>query len=110
MTGRGSTVPAGAGEDLLRQRRGRDRADYRRLVRGRAGTGPPIRRRWRRSSAHRPQPGHAAGPCGELAAEYGVTAQIVPADLNRPGSPDQIVQMLAWRQTDVDVLANNAGF
>jgi hypothetical protein len=47
---------------------------------------------------------------GELAAESGVTVEVVPADLSRPGSPDQIVETLAQRQTDVDVLVNNAGF
>jgi short-subunit dehydrogenase len=36
--------------------------------------------------------------------------EVVPADLSRPGSPDQIVETLAQRQTDVDVLVNNAGF
>ena len=41
---------------------------------------------------------------------YRPTAQVVPADLSLPGSPDQIVQTLAQRQTDVDVLVNNAGF
>ena len=41
---------------------------------------------------------------------YRPTAQVVPADLSLPGSPDQIVQTLAQRQTEVDVLVNNAGF
>jgi len=45
-----------------------------------------------------------------LAAESGVTVEVVPADLARPGSPDQIVQTLAERQIEVDVLVNNAGF
>ena len=47
---------------------------------------------------------------GELAAECGVTVEVVPADLSRPGSPDQIVATLAQRHIDVDVLVNNAGF
>ncbi len=47
---------------------------------------------------------------GELSAEYGVTVEVVPADLSRPGSPDQIVETLAQRHIDVDVLVNNAGF
>ena len=46
----------------------------------------------------------------ELAARYGVTAQVLPADLTEPGSADQIVQTLAQRQTVVDVLVINAGF
>ena len=46
----------------------------------------------------------------ELAAESGVTVEVVPADLARPGSADQIVQTLAQRQIEVDVLVNNAGF
>jgi len=39
-----------------------------------------------------------------------VTVEVVPADLSRPGSPDPIVETLAQRHIDVDVLVNNAGF
>ena len=46
----------------------------------------------------------------ELAAESGVTVEVVPVDLARPGSADQIVQTLAQRQIEIDVLVNNAGF
>jgi hypothetical protein len=47
---------------------------------------------------------------GELAAKYGVQAEVLPADLSRPASPDEIVETLAQRHIDVDVLVNNAGF
>jgi short-subunit dehydrogenase len=47
---------------------------------------------------------------GELTAECGVTVEVVPADLTRSGSPDQIVETLAQQQIDVDVLVSNAGF
>jgi len=47
---------------------------------------------------------------GELAATYGVTAQVVPADLSRPASPGEIAEALTQRQIQVDVLVNNAGF
>jgi uncharacterized protein len=46
----------------------------------------------------------------ELAAKYGAEAQVVPADLSRPESPDEIVATLAQRHIDVDVLVNDAGF
>jgi uncharacterized protein len=47
---------------------------------------------------------------GELAAKYGVQAQVLAADLSRPGSPREIADALAQRRIDVDVLVNNAGF
>jgi short-subunit dehydrogenase len=46
----------------------------------------------------------------ELAAGYGVKAQVVPADLSRPAGPREIVETLAQRHIEVDVLVNNAGF
>jgi hypothetical protein len=46
----------------------------------------------------------------ELNANYGVEAQVIPADLSRPASPDEIVEVLAQRGIAVDVLVNNAGF
>ena len=46
----------------------------------------------------------------ELAARYGVQAQVLPADLSRPASPGEIADALAQRHIDVDVLVNNAGF
>jgi short-subunit dehydrogenase len=47
---------------------------------------------------------------GELAAKYGAEAQVVPADLSRPASPGELVEALAQRHIEVDVLVNNAGF
>ena len=47
---------------------------------------------------------------GELAAGYGVQAQVVPADLSQPAGPGQIMEALAQQHIDVDVLVNNAGF
>jgi short-subunit dehydrogenase len=47
---------------------------------------------------------------GELAAEYGTAAEVVPADLSRPAAPDQVIEALAQRHLEVDVLVNNAGF
>ena len=46
----------------------------------------------------------------ELCANYGAGAQVVPTDLSRPASPREIVEALAQRHIDVDVLVNNAGF
>ena len=110
MTSTGSTAPAGAGEDLLRQHRGEtvlitgaSSGIGRELARQFAGDGADLVLIARSEDTLREL-------AGELAAEYRVTAQVVPADLSRPGSPDQIVATLAQRQTDVDVLVNNAGF
>ena len=47
---------------------------------------------------------------GELATEHGVRAQVVPADLSQPSGPGEIMEALAQRHIDVDVLVNNAGF
>ena len=47
---------------------------------------------------------------GELAAGSGAAVEVVPADLARPGGAGLIVQTLAQRHIEVDVLVNNAGF
>jgi short-subunit dehydrogenase len=47
---------------------------------------------------------------GQLAAEYGVQAQVLPADLSQPAGPGEIMQALAQQDIEVDVLVNNAGF
>jgi NAD(P)-dependent dehydrogenase (short-subunit alcohol dehydrogenase family) len=110
MTGTGSTTPAGAGEDLLRRHGGEavlitgaSSGIGRQLARQFAGDGAELVLIARSEDTLREL-------AGELTAEYGVTAQVLPADLTLPGSPDQIAQTLAQRQTDVDVLVNNAGF
>ena len=110
MTGTGSTVPAGAGEDLLRRHRGEtvlitgaSSGIGRELARQFAGDGADLVLIARSEDRLRDL-------AGELTAEYGVTVEVVPADLSQPGSPDQIVETLARQQTDVDVLVNNAGF
>jgi uncharacterized protein len=45
-----------------------------------------------------------------LAANYGVQAQVLTADLTRPESADEIAQALTRQGVQVDVLVNNAGF
>jgi uncharacterized protein len=45
-----------------------------------------------------------------LTAEYGVRAQVLAADLSRPGSAGEIAETLARQGLQVDVLVNNAGF
>jgi short-subunit dehydrogenase len=110
MTSTGSTAPAGAGEDLLRQHRGETV-----LITGASsGIGRELARLFAADGADLVLIARSEGRlrelAGELAADYGVTAQVVSADLSRPGSPDQIVETLAQQQTDVDVLVNNAGF
>src|SRR5215510_6158039 len=110
MTGTGSTAPAGAGEDLLRRHRGEtvlitgaSSGIGRELARQFAGDGADLVLVARSEDRLREL-------AGELAADYGVTAQVLHADLARPGSPDLIMQTLAQRHIDVDVLVNNAGF
>ena len=45
---------------------------------------------------------------GQLAAEYGARARVVPADLSQPAGPGEIIQALAQQHIEVDVLVNNA--
>jgi NAD(P)-dependent dehydrogenase (short-subunit alcohol dehydrogenase family) len=108
MTSTGSTAPAGAGEDLLRRRRGETV-----LITGASsGIGRELARLFAGDGADLVLIARSEDTLRELAreltADYGVTAQVVPADLSRPGSADQIVETLAQQQTDVDVLVNNA--
>src|SRR6516165_9972113 len=110
MTGTGSTAPAGAGGDLL-PRRGGETV----LITGASsGIGWELARQFAGDGADLVLIARSEGRlqelAGQLASEYGVTVQVVPADLSRPGSPDQIVEALAQRHIDVDVLVNNAGF
>ncbi|WP_235929589.1 SDR family NAD(P)-dependent oxidoreductase [Cellulomonas citrea] len=46
----------------------------------------------------------------ELTAEFGVTAQVLTADLAEPGAPAGLVAELAERGLTVHALVNNAGF
>ncbi len=46
----------------------------------------------------------------ELAGKHQTQAQLIPADLSRPGSAGEVADALAQRHVDVDVLVNNAGF
>jgi len=46
----------------------------------------------------------------KLAAEHGIRAQALAADLTRPGSSGEIADTLARQGVQVDVLVNNAGF
>lgn len=46
----------------------------------------------------------------ELAAKHGIEVHVLPADLTRPAGPSEIVEALAQRHIDVDVLVNSAGF
>jgi len=110
MTGTGSTAPAGAGEDLL----GRHRGETVLITGASSGIGRELARQFAGDGADLVLIARSEDRlrelAGELTAEYGVTVEVVPADLSRPGSPDQIVETLAQRNIDVDVLVNNAGF
>jgi short-subunit dehydrogenase len=110
MTGTGSTAPAEAGEDL----QGRYRGETVLITGASSGIGRELARQFAGDGADLVLVARSEDRlrelAGELSAESGVTVEVVPADLARPGSPDLIVQTLAQRHIDVDVLVNNAGF
>lgn len=47
---------------------------------------------------------------GELRGRFGVSAEVIPADLSVPGAPGEIDAALRAPSIEVDVLVNNAGF
>jgi len=111
MTGAGSTVPAGAAAEAPLLRREGETV----LITGASsGIGRELARLFAGDGADLVLIARSEGRlhelAGELADEYGVEAQVVPADLTRPASPGEIVEGLAQRHIDVDVLVNNAGF
>jgi short-subunit dehydrogenase len=110
MTSTGSTAPAGAGEDLLRRHRG----EMVLITGASSGIGRELARQFASDGADLVLIARSEDRLRELAAELtaecGVTVEVVPADLTRSGSPDQIVETLAQQHIDVDVLVNNAGF
>ena len=107
MTG---TAPAEAGGDMLRRHQGETV-----LITGASsGIGREMARLFAGDGADLVLIARSEGRlrelAGQLAADYGVKAQVVPADLSRPAGPGEIVEALAQRHIDVDVLVNNAGF
>src|SRR6201989_1832811 len=110
MTRTGSAARAGAAEELLERHRGETV-----LITGASsGIGRELARQFAGDGADLVLIARSEDRLRELAAEltagFGVTVEVVPADLAQPGSPDQIVQTLAQRHIDVDVLVNNAAF
>jgi len=106
----GSTAPAGTTKGLPLRRQGETV-----LITGASsGIGRELARLFARDGADlvliARSEGRLRDLAGELAATYGVTAQVVPADLSRPASPGEIAEALTQRQIQVDVLVNNAGF
>ena len=110
MTGSGNTARAADAMDLLRRHRGGTV-----LITGASsGIGRQLARQFASDGANLVLIARTAARLGELAVElaatYGVRAQVVPSDLSRPAGPAQIAQALAQRHVEVDVLVNNAGF
>ena len=109
MTATGGTAPAEAEGKLLRRR-----GETVLITGASSGIGRELARLFAGDDADLVLIARSEGRlrelADELAAEYGVQAQVVPADLSRPGSPEEIAQTLARRHVDVDVLVNNAGF
>ena len=110
MTGTGSTAPAGAGEDLL----GRHRGETVLITGAWSGIGRELARQFAGGGADLVLVARGGDGlrelAGELAAGSGAAVEVVPADLARPGGAGLIVQTLAQRHIEVDVLVNNAGF
>jgi uncharacterized protein len=109
MAGSESTTSAGAAGDL-RRRHGETA-----LITGASsGIGRELARLWAGDGADLVLVARSEGRlrelADELAATYGIQAQVMPADLSRPAAPAEIVQALAQQHIDVDVLVNNAGF
>lgn len=110
MTGTGSTAPAEAAAGAPRRRQGETV-----LITGASsGIGRELARLFANDGADLVLIARSEGRlrelAGELAATYGVKAQVVPADLSRPASPGEIAEALTQRHIQVDVLVNNAGF
>ena len=110
MTRTGSTEPAVAAAGGLQRRQGETGADYRCLVWDRAGTGRLFAGDGAELVLVARREGRLRELAGELAAEYGVQAQVVAADLGQPAGPGEIIEALAQQDIEVDVLVNNAGF
>jgi short-subunit dehydrogenase len=111
MTGTGSTAPAGtAAGELPRQRQ----AETVLISGASSGIGRELARLFAADGAGLVLVARSQDRLRELAAElaanHGVEAHVVAADLRRPASPGEIVEALAQRRIDVDVLVNNAGF
>jgi uncharacterized protein len=109
MTGTQSTAPAGTTKDL-RRRRGETV-----LITGASsGIGLELARLFAGDGADLVLIARTEGRlrelAGELAATHGTKAQVMPADLSRPASADEIAEALAQQHIQVDVLVNNAGF
>lgn len=49
------------------------------------------------------------GLADELSARYGVTAEVVVADLSEPGAAERVFQAARGRNRAIDVVVNNAG-
>ena len=110
MTGTGSTEPAAAAAGNL-QRRHRETV----LITGASsGIGRELARLFAGDGAELVLVARSEGRlrelADELAAQYGVRAQVMPADLSQPTGPGQITEALAQQHIEVDVLVNNAGF
>jgi short-subunit dehydrogenase len=111
MTGTGSTAPAGTAAGELPRRR---QAETVLITGASSGIGRELARLFAADGARLVLVARSEDRLRELASElgakYGAEVQVVPADLRRPASPGEVVEALAQRNVDVDVLVNNAGF
>lgn len=109
MTSTGSTAPAGTTEDPQRHQ-----GETVLITGASSGIGRELARLFASDGADLVLIARSEGRlrelAGELAATYGVKAQVMPTDLSRPSSPGEIAEALRQRQIQVDVLVNNAGF
>jgi uncharacterized protein len=109
VAGTGSTAPSGTTEDLPRRQ-----GETVLITGASSGIGRELARLFASDGADLVLIARSEGRlrelAGELAATYGVKAQVMPADLSRPASPGEIAEALAQQHIQVDVLVNNAGF
>src|SRR5262249_10278677 len=110
MTGTGSTAPAGTTAGDPRRRH----AETVRSTGASSGIGRELARLFASGGAGLVLVARSEDKlhelANELAAKHGIEVHVLPADLTRPAGPSEIVEALAQRHIDVDVLVNSAGF
>ena len=110
MAGSESTAPAEPGDETVSQ----SRRDTVLITGASSGIGLELARLFAADGSDLVLVARSEGKLRELAAgftaKHGIKAQVLAADLGRPGSAGAIAETLAQQGVQVDVLVNNAGF